>query len=150
MKLKKYWLVILFSVTVPIKLLGQEVRLNNSFIILINDKLPSYVSSLKFISVNYNGKEDSIDGGYYPGVLYLSNEQERNILYADSLKKLTLKFDHYEYFGKRQMLSNYSIDIDRRWLKQPYIIVKISDFNKKKGLYKYTFEVSGITFGTVN
>ena len=146
---RKNWLTVLFLFMMSIKLYGQEVRVNNSFVILINDKLARSIAGLKLITGDGTASKNSINGGYYPGVLYVSNEQTKNLLYADSLKKITLKFDYYEYPGGKQIVRNYSIDIDRKWFKESLIIVKISDINKKRGTYNYTFEVPGYSFGTI-
>lgn len=144
----KYWFTVLFLFIVSIKLYGQDVRVNNSFVILINDKLARTVAGLQLISSDVNGKEDSIDAGYYPGVLYVSNIQKKNLLYADSLKKLTLKFDYYEDSKGKQVIHNYSIELNRTWFKESLIIVKIFDVDKKRGTYKCSFEVPGHSFGT--
>jgi len=145
----KYWFAVLFLFLISTKLHGQEIRINNSFVILINDKLARNIAGLKLILVDEKGNKDSIDGGYYPGVLYVSNEQKKQLLYADSLKKLTLKFDYYEYPGRKQVVYNYSIDIDKKWFKESLIIVKITDISKKRGTYNYTFEVPGYSFGSI-
>ncbi|MCO5937433.1 hypothetical protein NAF17_17935 [Mucilaginibacter sp. RB4R14] len=100
--------------------------------------------------VDFSGKEDSINGCYYPGVLYVNNMQTKNLLYVDSLKNLTLKFDYYEYPGKKQVIHNYKIELNRKWFKESLIIVKVFDINKKKGTYSYTFEVPGVSFGKLN
>ena len=144
----KYWLTVLLFV-VTIKVYGQEIRVNNSFVILVNNNLVTSVGGLKLVLSDSTGKKDAIDGGYYPGVLYVSNIEKKNLLYADSVKKLTLKFDYYEYSGKKQVVHNYSIEIDRKWFKESLIIVKIFDVNKKQGTYNYTFEVPGVSFGTI-
>ncbi len=145
----KYWLTVIFLFIISIKLYGQEIRVNNSFVILINDRLARSIAGLKLIAMDRKGDKNSINGGYYPGVLYVSNEQTKSLLYADSLKKLTLKFDYYEYAGEKQIVHNYSIDIDRRWFKESLIIVKISDISKRRGTYNYTFEVPGYSFGEI-
>ncbi|MGN6638216.1 MAG: hypothetical protein ACTHJ8_04835, partial [Mucilaginibacter sp.] len=73
----KYWFTVLFLLTIFIKIHAQEIRVNNSFVILINDRLARSIEHLKLISIDENGNKDSIDGGYYPGVLYVSNEQKK-------------------------------------------------------------------------
>lgn len=145
--MKHYWISLLFVLVVSVKSYGQMIRLNNSFIILINDKLVTNVAGVRIISTDRYGKEDSIDGGYLPGVLYVDNMQKRNLFTADSLKKLTLKFDYYESKGKNLHYNNYSIKLNRKWFKESMIIVEISDVNKRKGTYNYTFEVPGVSFG---
>lgn len=145
----KYWLTALFLFIISIKLYGQEIRVNNSFVILINDRLVRSIAGLKLITVDDKGNKNVINGGYYPGVLYVTNEQTKILLYADSLKELTLKFDYYEYAGEKQFVRNYSIDIDRKWFKESLIIVKISDVNKRRGTYNCTFEVPGYSFGVI-
>ncbi|RYE12840.1 MAG: hypothetical protein EOP45_22210 [Sphingobacteriaceae bacterium] len=145
----KNWFTI-FLIVVCIKSYGQEIRVNNSFIILVNDKLVRTVAGLKLITSDANGKDDSINGGYYPGVLYVSTTQMKNLIYADSLKNLIVKFDYYEYLGKKQVIHNYEIEINRKWFKESLIIVKIFDIKKKQGTYNYTFEVPGVSFGKLN
>ncbi|MCO5936229.1 hypothetical protein NAF17_11835 [Mucilaginibacter sp. RB4R14] len=130
-----------------VNLYGQEIRVNNSFVILVNDKLMRSVSGVKFVTFDANGKEDRIDGGYYPGVLYVYNTLTKNLLYADNLNGLIMKFDYYEYSGGKQTVNNYSIELNKTWLKESLIIVKIFDVNIKRGTYNYTFEVPGVSFG---
>jgi len=57
-----------------------------------------------------------------------------------------LTFDFYEYKRNKQFIHNYKIYIDRKWFKQSVIIVRISDINKRRGTYKYSFEVPGYSF----
>ena len=144
----KYWLTVLLFV-VTIKVYGQEIRVNNSFVILVNNNLVTSVGGLKLVLSDSTGKKDAIDGGYYPGVLYVSNIEKKNLLYADSVKKLTLKFDYYENSRNKQITHNYSIEIDRKWFKQSLIILRIFDLDKKRGTYKYSFEVPGYSFGEI-
>ena len=144
----KYWLTVLFFI-VTIKIYGQEIRVNNSFVILVNNKLVTSVAGLKLVLSDSTEKKDAIDGGYYPGVLYVSNIEKKNLLYTDSVKKLTLKFDYYENSRNKQITHNYSIEIDRKWFKQSLIILRIFDLDKKRGTYKYSFEVPGYSFGEI-
>ena len=140
----RFTLILLIA---SIKLYSQEIRVNNSFVIVVNNKLTTSVADLRLILSDATGKEETIDGGYLPGELYVSNIEKKNILYADSVRNLILKFDYYEYQGHKQVIRNYSIPIDRNWFKQSVIILRIFDVNKKRGTYKYSFEVPGFSFG---
>jgi len=75
MKIKQLLTLLLFLAS--IKLYGQEVRVNNSFVILINNKLVTSVSGLRLILSDTTGKNDALDGGYYPGVLYVNNIEKK-------------------------------------------------------------------------
>jgi len=52
----KYWFVIILFFA-SIKLYGQDVRVNNSFIILVNDKLITTVEGLRLILSDTTGKK---------------------------------------------------------------------------------------------
>jgi hypothetical protein len=141
-----YWVIVILFI-LSSKSYAQEVRVNNSFIILVNNKLTTAVAGVRLILSDTTGKEESINGGYYPGVLYVSNIETKSVLYADSVRKLTLVFDNYEYPGNKQVINNYKIGIDRKWFKESLIILRIFDINKTRGTYKYSFEVPGHSFG---
>jgi len=143
-----YWIIFIL-ILVSSKLYSQEVRINNSFIILVNDKLITSVEGVRLVLSDSNGKEEIINGGYYPGVLYVNNIETKNILYADSTRKLTLLFDYYKYGRANQLIHNYKVNIERRWFKESLIIVEIFDINKRRGTYKYTFEVPGYYCGKI-
>ena len=139
-------LIFIILMIVSLKLHAQEIRVNNSFIILINDKLITTAAGVELILSDTTGKEEVIIGGYYPGVLYVNNVQTKNILYADSVRSLTLSFDYYTYRRENEAIHNYKIKISRHWFKESLIIVRIFDINKKRGTYKYTFDVPGHSF----
>jgi hypothetical protein len=141
----KYWLTTILFIA-SIKLYGQEVRVTNSFIILINDKLATTVEGLQMVLSDTTGKEDVTNGGYYPGVLFVKNIETKNVLFADSVRKLTLLFDYYAYGRGNDFIHNYKINIERRWFKESLIILRIFDINKRRGTYKYTFEIPGLYF----
>jgi hypothetical protein len=143
-----YYVVVLLAL-IPSILHAQEVRVNNSFIILVNNKLATAVAGLTLILSDSTGKEEIISGGYYPGVLYVKNIETKNILMADSLRRLTLVFNNYYDHGKTYPSNNYRIAIDRRWFRESLIIVRIDDINRRRGTYKYSFEVSGHHFGKI-
>lgn len=141
----KYWFTVILFIA-SIKLYGQEVRVTNSFIILVNDKLINTVSGLRLVLSDSTGKKEFIEGGYYPGVLFVKNIETKNVLFADSVRKLTLLFDYYGYGQDNEFISNYKISIGRRWLKESLIILRIFDINKRRKTYKYTFEIPGLYF----
>lgn len=143
-----YWIISIL-ILVSSKLFSQEVRVNNSFIILVNDKLTTTVEGARLILSDSTGRKESINCSYYPGVLSVRNIETKEILYADTVRKLTLAFDDYEYGRDKQFIHNYKINIERRWFKESLIIVKIYDINKRSGTYRYTFEVPGYSFGKV-
>ncbi len=144
----KFWFTAILLL-LSIKLYGQNIRVNNSFIIVVNNKLAKTVSGLQLILSDTIEKKETIDGGYLPGELYVTTTGEKNVLYADSIRTLTLKFDIYEQSGNREVVHNYSIVVNRKWFKSSLIILNIFDINKRKGTYKYTFEVPGYSFGIV-
>jgi hypothetical protein len=91
-------------------------------------------------------KEDIINAGYYPGVLFVNSVGAKNIVYTDTTKKMTLRFDYYDYRGKKELVYNYNININQQWFKESLIILKIYNINKNRGIYEYTYEVPGIYF----
>lgn len=81
----KYCITVILLI-LSMKLLGQEVRVNNSFVILVNDKLVTTVAGLQLILTDSTQKQDIIKSGYYPGVLYVNSIGAKNILYTDTTK----------------------------------------------------------------
>ncbi len=142
----KNWLAIfLFSLCSIAR--AQEIRVTNSFIILINNELPQSVAGMKFVLSKQGEKDDIILGGYYPGVLYTENVESKNLLYSDSTKRLHIVFKNYKYKNDREVGGYYDIDIKRCWFKESLIILKIHDINTTKDKYTYSFEIPGYTFG---
>ncbi|MGN6638213.1 MAG: hypothetical protein ACTHJ8_04820 [Mucilaginibacter sp.] len=137
----KYWFIIILFLSSN-KLFGQEIRVNNSFIIVINNKVTTTVDRLRLMLSDSTGKKQSIDGDYYPGVLSVNNIEDKKILDADSVSSLTLAFDSYAYYKSKQITSNYKIKLNWHWLKHySFIILRIVDLKNDK--YKYSFEFPG-------
>jgi hypothetical protein len=142
----KYLFVMLLLCVTSINLHGQEVRVNNSFIILINDELAKSPAGVHLTLTDRTGKAEVIQAGYYPGVLYVDNTETKNVLFGDSTRILTLSFDVYRYKGDNTFINNYKINIERRWFKESLMILKIYDLNQSRNTYKYTFEIPGVYF----
>lgn len=132
---------------VSVKLYGQEVRITNSFIILVDNKLINTVSGVRLVLSDSTGKKEFIEGGYYPGVLFVKNIESKNAIANNTLRKLALSFDYYAYGRDNDFISNYIVSIDKRWLKESLIILRIFDINKRRKTYKYTIEVPGYILG---
>ena len=141
----KYWFILILCFAV-LKLHGQDIRVGNNFIILFNDKLTSNVAALQLILTDTTGKAASIKGGYIPGELFVTTVEAKKVLFADSVRVLTLAFDNYEYKRDNMFINNFKIFIDRRWFKSSMIILRIFDINKRRGTYKYSYEVPGYSF----
>ena len=141
----KYWfaVILFFAIT---KAHGQDIRVGNNFIILINGKLAQTIEGVKLVLSDANGKEESIHSGYIPGELSVSTIEAKNVLFGDSVRTLTLKFDYDEYGSNKTFIHNFKIGIDRHWFKTSLIILRIFDFKKRQKTYKYSFEVPGIYF----
>lgn len=141
----KYYLI-LISLIVSFKLYGQDVRFNNSFVIVINDKLVTSVEGLQLVLTDSTKKEEVITAGYYPGVIYVNNIEEKNFFYADQSRQVTLKFICYDNVGRKRLGGNYSISMAKDWFNKSLIIVKIAEKSKRRGLYKYSFDIPGLLF----
>ncbi len=131
-------LIILFNSS---NLFGQEIKVGNSFIIVINKEVVSGVKNLRFTFKDKNGKEEFINGGYLPGALLVDNVVEKKKFDADSTKRFLLKFDRFS--NNMINVYSYEIGINQEWLGESYVVVKIFDSKRK---YKYFLEVPGRAF----
>ncbi len=145
---RKYWFFILF-VIYSINSFGQNFRINNSFIILVNNNLTMNVSAVRLILSDTTGKEKSISAAYLPGDLYVNDSEKKRMLDSDTTSNLFLAFDNYDYRRKNGLVNSYRITISRKWLKESLIVLKITDIDKKRGTYKYSFDIPGYVFGTI-
>ena len=58
----RFTLILLIA---SIKLYSQEIRVNNSFVIVVNNKLTTSVADLRLILSDATGKKETIDGGIF-------------------------------------------------------------------------------------
>ena len=139
----KYVLIFILLITSS-KVSGQQFRVFNSFIITLNGKVTSSIESVKFTLCDTAGKREIIEGGYFPGGLFVPTIESKNLLMNGNLQTLLLEFTAYENKGDRLLHKNYAVKLDKQWLGASYIILKISD--KKKGKYGFSLEVPGFVF----
>ena len=103
-----------------------------NLILVINDELAiGSISNVKLI----NEKGHQLETSYCPGTLTFENKGFEELEVNND--SLMLVFDYYENTQKQQMLHNYRLPISNYLLKQPYLIMKVFDLERKE--YKKSF-----------
>jgi hypothetical protein len=146
MLLEMKYLFTIILISSFFKLHAQEYRVNNSFIIMFNDKILKDVYNVKLTMTGPAGKATIIPADYVPGDLFAITQTEQALVKADSVRNIQLSFDYNEFREEKRTLKNYKISILHKWLKAPYIILRIAD--QSATTYKYAFEVPGMIFGS--
>jgi hypothetical protein len=112
---------------------SQDIRMTNSFVIAVNDKV--VVSSLaraRLIVNKIDGKKEILDVGYVPGDLYFNSAPDKEKVYSDSATDVILEFDNYEYPKGKQTVRNYQIHLNKKWFQYSFIVLRIYDSDQKK------------------
>ena len=105
---------------------------NANMIIQVNDQLITFeISGIYLKFVDDNGEVESNQVGYIPGELVLS-EYVRQKINSDSTKSIVLGFAYSNFEKKKEWHGHYKIELSKRLLDQPYLILNIYDFQNKK------------------
>jgi len=105
---------------------------NVNLIIQVNDKITEQgqVANL-YIKFSNENQSERFYVDYYPGDLTL-NENVWSKINSSSTAKFYLHFDYYTYKKGKQHIKNFDIEIDKKLLEQPYLIMSIYDFRDKQ------------------
>ena len=126
--MKNIFLVLLLLAHMLSNTYGQDKTA--TFIIAINDVVVDEgVSSVRLEFIGPNGHVEVAKADYTPGKLqcHLGTVKE----YAES-DGIMLSFTYSRYCAVDERIRNYRIPISRRWLDDPYIILKFYDMDLPK------------------
>jgi hypothetical protein len=108
---------------------------NIDLIITINDQL--IIGDIMHMQIAPSDGvkfKNNTDAKYHPGRLTLSDSVYNSI--PDS-GRVYLMFDYYDNSKSNVTVSNYKIELQKRWLESSYLVLEIFDLNSKK--YKGVF-----------
>ena len=148
--MKNRCLISLLLLIASLKIYGQELRVNNSFIIVVNEKVAvTSIAKVRLLVNKAAGKTESIEMGYLPGDLYFLSPGDKGKMSSDTVSNILLAFDSYEYNKGSQSVRNYQIPLNKEWFKYSFIVLKIHDLDKRKSLnfqgetYSYAMDFPG-------
>jgi hypothetical protein len=113
-------------------------------IIFIDGKLPegSWMYNEYFLYIDSVGNEKKIDFDYVIGEIQLTQENS-NILHSLNPKDdLTINFTYKKYDGQTFI---YSGVLKVAWLSYRYLVIRITNLNKKTGEYYFGYSTPGIS-----
>ena len=110
---------------------------NVNLIIQVNEKLVYAEISGIYLIVNSGNETQKMPVSYYPGDLVL-DDKTWSIINADTLNKFSLQFDYSTYKRNKHQIGNFSVELTKEKLKQPYLILNIYDFRSQK--YKHWYQ----------
>lgn len=122
--------------------LSQEKRIN--CIIFIDGKLPgiSEIYNEHFTFSDSSNNDVKIDFEYIIGEMIFSDV---NYYLLDSLnpdEEVTLNFSYRDMKGKEYY---YSGELIKEWVFYRYLVIRITNLNKKKGEYYFGYSTPGIS-----
>jgi hypothetical protein len=110
---------------------GQEFRINNAFVVVINDKPALSLSSPRLILCRKDGSKKIINADYVPGDLFCINKEDKDEI-SSSTDSLFFVFDYVRYDKGKQIGRVYRIQIGHGWLTYSFIVMRIHDLSKRE------------------
>ena len=110
---------------------SQVIDKKINLIIVIDNEIAVgsiFVTNL-YITDEVNNKL-KIPVNYYPGSLTLPYSDYEKLV--NNARKVILRFDYYDYSGKQQQVYNYEFELNKEWLKEPFLIFNVFNIDKKQ------------------
>ena len=145
--MKKITYLTLIFLTITVFGFGQRYRVSENFVITINNSISRTISNAHLILSDSTTSKQIIQCGYIPGELFINRLEDKKILEKMDKREITLVFDNYETVQNEHVINHYEILMNSAWFSEPFIILKIDYPNKRKKIYKYSFEIPGYFFG---
>ena len=123
------------------KILAQnDSIINKDFILVVNEKIESSVSGLKFFSY-VEGRKVEYWVSYHAGDISFKEEAYNEII-NQNIDSTFLEFYHYTYKGEKQVVRHFVIDFPIEWMNNTYFILYIYDMKRRiyKNLFKHSKE----------
>lgn len=136
----KISLIILCILSLNTCLYSQEEDIN--CIIFIDGKLPqgSNISNTYFTFSDSIGDIKKINFSYEIGNIQLSQENLRSLNLLKPGEEVTINFKEKKYNGE---VYSYSGNLKVEWLYYRYLIIRITNLNKKKGDFYFGYSTPG-------
>ena len=125
-------LIITFFIFNAFNLFGQ----NFNVIIQVNDRNLNGEIANMYLSNNSKRNDERIAVNYYPGDLIIPEYEKLN--FQNLNEKFYLFFDFYTYRKEETQIIKFKIELSRKILENPYLIINIYDFRNRK--YKRWFQ----------
>lgn len=132
LKTNTLWLLIAWSLNLYSQ---SDSNATSNVIILVDEKvLIEPLARLKFEIFHQGSKADHDIISYLPGQLSYDKSKKNDILASDSIY---LSFDYYSYNNNKQLIKRYEIKLNKAWLDNLYLIIRIYNLDNKR--YKRIF-----------
>lgn len=118
---------------------SQEEKIN--CIIFIDGKLPTGISNEYFSFTDNIGNERKIDFQYTIGDILLTDTNAKKLWSLDKEDEIQMNLSYKNYDGET---FSYSGKIKVAWLKYSYLVIRITNLNKKKGEYYFGFSTPDV------
>lgn len=119
---------------------GQEKDIN--CIIFIDGKLPdgSWIYDTYFSYSDSAGNIKKINFSYEIGDIHLTKENSSLLSVLKPEEELAINFKHKKYSGK---VYTYTGNLKIEWLNYRYLVIRITNLNKKNGDYYFGYSTPG-------
>lgn len=118
---------------------GQKEKLN--CIIFIDGKLPTGIYDEYFSYLDEDKNESRIDFEYSIGDIILSKNDINTLYSLQSDDFIIMNLSYRSYDNESY---SYSGKIRAEWLSYDYLVIRITNLNKKKGKYYFAYSTPGI------
>jgi len=121
--------LILFS----FQLLAQKVRVNENFVISIDNDIALSITNVRFIIMDSSNKKSTIAADYIPGELAVYKTEEKIKLCTDTMAAgVTLAFDDITVKKKETVVHTYEIPLNVKWFNYSFAVLRINNLHKNK------------------
>ncbi len=121
-------------------LFSQNERIN--CIIFIDGKLPTGIYDGFFTYIDNSGNEKKIDFDYMIGEIQLSPKNKKALDSLQPNTEISMNFSYKMYHGQTYF---YSGIIKVSFLDYSYLVIRITNLNKKTGEYYFGYSTPGET-----
>lgn len=131
--MEKFIVSIFIAALIP-SLYSQNERINCT--VFIDGKLPLGIYDGHFSCIDSSGNSRRIDFDYLIGEMKLSFENKRTLELLGSDAEIRMNISYKQYDG---ITFNYSGTIKVAFLNYDYLIIRITNLDKKSGIYYFGY-----------
>lgn len=118
---------------------SQDEKVN--CIVFIDGKLPTGIFDEYFLFIDSIGNEKRIDFQYSIGDILLTDENAKKLWALNKEDEVQMNLSYKNYEGKA---FSYSGMIKVAWLQYSYLVIRITNLNKRKGEYYFGYSTPGV------
>ena len=119
-------------------LFSQNERIN--CIVFIDGKLPTGIYDEYFSYIDSSGSKRKLEFDYMIGEIKLSSENKKTLDLLKSDAEITMNLSYQKYNGQTY---NYSGAIKVAFLNYDYLVIRITNLDKKTGEYYFGYSTPG-------